>query len=116
MRSFSFVVREAHHQPSLYREFVQRVCRRTMDLELTGKTAIVTGGSRGIGKAIARELAREGVDVVIAARGEEALQTTAAELAAESGRRIVPLTVDTRDDDSVRTMVQRAAEALGRVD
>ena len=51
-----------------------------MDLELAGKTAIVTGGSRGIGKAIARELASEGVDVAIAARGREALDEAAAEL------------------------------------
>ena len=51
-----------------------------MDLELSGKTAIVTGGSRGIGKAIARELAREGVDVAVASRGREALEATAKEL------------------------------------
>ncbi|MBI2936481.1 MAG: SDR family NAD(P)-dependent oxidoreductase, partial [Chloroflexi bacterium] len=52
-----------------------------MDLELNGKAAIVTGGSRGIGKAIARELAREGVDVAIVARGQEALGAAAEELA-----------------------------------
>ena len=44
-----------------------------MDLELDGKAAIVTGGSRGIGKAIARELAKEGVDVAIVARGKAAI-------------------------------------------
>ena len=44
-----------------------------MDLELEGKAAIVTGGSRGIGKAVARELGLEGVDVAIVARGQEAL-------------------------------------------
>ena len=60
-----------------------------MDLKLEGKTAIVTGGSRGIGKAIARELAREGVDVAIAARNMDALEATARELAEETGRRIV---------------------------
>lgn len=87
-----------------------------MDLELTGKTAIVTGGSRGIGKATARELAREGVEIVIAARDRQALEATAAELAEETGRRILPLQVDTTSDESVRQMVRRAAEALGRID
>ena len=87
-----------------------------MDLELQGKTAVVTGGSRGIGKAIARELAMEGVDVAIAARNPERLAATANELAAESGRRIVPLQVDTGDDDSVQNMVRAAADALGHID
>ena len=87
-----------------------------MDLELEGKAAIVTGGSRGIGKAVARELALEGVDVAIVARGREALDATAAELAAETGRRIVPITADTGDDAAVRSMVKRAADSLGRVD
>jgi NAD(P)-dependent dehydrogenase (short-subunit alcohol dehydrogenase family) len=87
-----------------------------MDLQLEGKTAIVTGGSRGIGKAIARELAFEGVDVAIAARGRDALEASAAELAAETGRRILPVQVDTSDDDSVRAMVTRVREELGGVD
>jgi len=87
-----------------------------LDLELNGKTAIITGGSRGIGKAIARELALEGVDVVIASRGLEALEATAAELSAETGRRIIPITVDMGDDDSVKSMVAQANEALGHVD
>ena len=58
-----------------------------MDLELAGKTAIVTGGSRGIGKAIARQLAQEGVDVAIAARNGETLEAAARELAEETGLR-----------------------------
>ncbi|WP_438019737.1 SDR family NAD(P)-dependent oxidoreductase [Sorangium sp. So ce315] len=87
-----------------------------MDLELTGKRAIVTGGSRGIGKAIARELAREGADVVIAARGKDKLEATAAELSAETGRRVVPLVVDTADEASVNALVERAVAALGGVD
>ena len=62
-----------------------------MDLELNGKTAIITGGSRGIGKACARELALEGVDVAIVARTLEPLKAAADELAKETGRKIVPI-------------------------
>ena len=87
-----------------------------MDLELSGKTAIVTGGSRGIGKAIARELALEGVDVAIVARGMEALEATALELAQATGRRIVPVSADTGNEGSVKSMVQQVVESLGRVD
>jgi NAD(P)-dependent dehydrogenase (short-subunit alcohol dehydrogenase family) len=87
-----------------------------LDLELEGKTAIVTGGSRGIGKAIARQLALEGVDVVIGARGAEALEATARELAEETGRKIVAAVADTGRDDDVKAMVQKAADAFGRVD
>lgn len=87
-----------------------------MDLELAGKTAIVTGGSRGIGKAIARELAGEGVDVAIVARSTADLQKTAAELAEATGRRIVPIAADTSSDDSVKAMVEEAARELGHLD
>jgi NAD(P)-dependent dehydrogenase (short-subunit alcohol dehydrogenase family) len=87
-----------------------------MDLELRGKSAIVTGGSRGIGKAIARELAREGASVVIVARGRQALEATAAEIAAETDIPLTPIVADTSIEDSVRAMVERAVEALGGVD
>ena len=82
-----------------------------MDLELAGKVALVTGGSKGIGKAIARALAQEGVDVVIAARTQATLEETAAELAAETGRRIV-----TGSTAAVDAMVASAVEQLGRLD
>ena len=87
-----------------------------MDLELSGKIAIVTGGSRGIGKAIARELAREGVDVATAARGGEALEATAQELTGETSRRCIPITVDTGNEESVQSMVQQAVAQLGNLD
>lgn len=87
-----------------------------MDLQLSGKRAIVTGGSRGIGRAIARQLALEGADVVIAARGREDLESAAAALRTETGRRIVPITVDTNHDASVKTLVAGAVEALGGLD
>ena len=87
-----------------------------MDLGLAGKRAIVTGGSRGIGKAIAYALAGEGCDVVIAARDRGRLETTAAELRDSTGRRIEPVLVDTGDDESVRAMVATARDALGGID
>jgi len=87
-----------------------------MDLELAGKRAIVTGGSRGIGKVIARQLAAEGVDVVIAARGAEQLELTAAQLSRETGRRILPLVVDTGDERSVNQLIATAIDRFGRID
>ncbi|MGH2459781.1 MAG: SDR family NAD(P)-dependent oxidoreductase [Chloroflexota bacterium] len=87
-----------------------------MDLELQGKTAIVTGGSRGLGKAIARQLALEGVDVALVARTAEAVETTAAELGRETGRRFLPIVADTGVDAEVRAMVERAASELGHPD
>ena len=90
--------------------------RHIIDLQLSGKTAIVTGGSRGIGKAIARELAVEGVDVAIAARDVELLAASADDLREATGGKFVPIVVDTGDDASVRAMVAEARSALGRVD
>ncbi|HUZ20815.1 MAG TPA: SDR family oxidoreductase [Acidimicrobiales bacterium] len=87
-----------------------------MDLGLSGKRALVTGGSRGIGKQVARQLGAEGADVAIAARDRARLDAAAAELSSASAGRVVAVTVDTRLDDSVREMVARVAAELGGVD
>jgi len=87
-----------------------------MDLELEGKTAIVTGASRGIGKAVARELALSGCDVVICARRPEDLELAARELSQETGRKVVGITADTTSTPEVDHMVQEAAKVLGRID
>lgn len=84
-----------------------------MDFGLKGRTAIVAGGSRGIGKAIAFELAREGVDVVIASRGKEALEAAAKEIAGATGRKVIPMPCDVTSRQQVDRMVDGAAEALG---
>ena len=87
-----------------------------MELDLSGKTAIVTGGSRGIGKAVARELALEGVDVAIVARGQEALEATAEEIQGETGQRIIPIQADTGIDESVKQMVEQVVSSFNRLD
>src|SRR4051794_30958269 len=87
-----------------------------MDLGLSGKRAIVTGGSRGIGKAVATTLVQEGCDVAIVARGQEALAASAAEISKATGARVVPITADTGSDESVRAMVATAVDDLGGVD
>lgn len=87
-----------------------------MDLQLTGKRALVTGGSKGIGRAIARQLALEGVDVVIAARNQDELAEAASALAAESGRKVIGHIVDTQYDESVKALVAHTVAALGGLD
>ena len=84
-----------------------------MDLQLQGKRALVTGGSRGIGKAIALALAREGVDVALLARGQEALASTAAELSAATGRRVLGVRASTTDAAQVQAAVASAVQQLG---
>ncbi|RLV57360.1 SDR family oxidoreductase [Aeromicrobium phragmitis] len=87
-----------------------------MDLNLQGKIAFVTGASKGIGREVATKLANEGVDVVITARGEEALAKTAAEISAETGRRVVAQAGDMSDFADVQRCVDAAIAEFGRID
>jgi NAD(P)-dependent dehydrogenase (short-subunit alcohol dehydrogenase family) len=83
-----------------------------MDLELRHKRALVTGGSRGIGKAIARALALEGAEVAILARDPERLAAAADELADETGSKVVAVVADTTDDAQVAHAVAEAVRLL----
>jgi NAD(P)-dependent dehydrogenase (short-subunit alcohol dehydrogenase family) len=87
-----------------------------MDLDLKQRVAVVTGGSSGIGKAIARELSREGAAVVIVARRGDVAQAAADEIAAETGNAVRMFAGDTGDDASMRAMGEFVARECGRAD
>jgi NAD(P)-dependent dehydrogenase (short-subunit alcohol dehydrogenase family) len=82
---------------------------------LEGRSAVVTGGGRGIGAAVARALAAEGAAVMVAARTEAEVEAVAAELAA-AGHRAFAATCDVTDPASVAALARAAAERLGAVD
>ena len=87
-----------------------------MDLQLEGRRALVTGGSRGIGKAVAAALLAEGAEVAIAARNPDRLAEAAADLGAAAGRTVPALQADTGEDASVRQLAAAAQDRLGGVD
>ncbi|MBI4310888.1 MAG: SDR family NAD(P)-dependent oxidoreductase [Chloroflexi bacterium] len=86
-----------------------------MDLGLTGKTALVTGGSRGLGRQAAIALAKEGCNVAICARGQEALDNAVAEIAA-LGVRAIGIAADVTTQEGAERIHQETTAALGPVD
>jgi 3-oxoacyl-[acyl-carrier protein] reductase len=86
-----------------------------MTFDFSGKRVVVTGGSRGIGRAIALQFAGAGADVSICARGEAALHATGAEIAAH-GRRAHAAVCDLADGDAIARYIEAAGAALGGVD
>jgi 3-oxoacyl-[acyl-carrier protein] reductase len=86
-----------------------------MDLGLEGKVALVTGGSRGIGRAIAGALAQEGCRLAICARGEEGLEVARRELE-EGGAEVLTLAIDLTDADAGDRLVAAALERFGALD
>jgi NAD(P)-dependent dehydrogenase (short-subunit alcohol dehydrogenase family) len=87
-----------------------------MDLSLEGKIAIVTGGSKGIGRATALALAHEGVDVAICARGMEDLEQAAADIRANTGRKVLVVQADTGKPDDIKNLVAATVAEFGGVD
>lgn len=83
--------------------------------DLTGKVAIVTGASRGLGQYFGRALARAGADLVVTSRDQAALQPFCEEIEA-LGRRVVPLALDVGDHGSIRQMAADAHKAYGHLD
>lgn len=87
-----------------------------MDLGLTGKVALITGGSWGIGKGIATRLAAEGASLAICARREDVLRQTASEIEEKSGTQVLPVVVDVTKPEDLEHFVRSAVDRFGRID
>ena len=83
--------------------------------ELDGKVALITGGSKGIGRAIALSFADSGADLSLASRGTEALEKTAREIE-ERGRRALAVPTDATDPEQVQSLIDRTLQELGGID
>jgi citronellol/citronellal dehydrogenase len=90
--------------------------------DLHGRVAVVTGASRGIGKALAIRLAREGADVTVAAKSEESTERLpgsiheTADAIRALGRRALAIATNVRDEDAIRNMIERTIAEFGRLD
>ncbi|MDP8926305.1 MAG: SDR family oxidoreductase [Actinomycetota bacterium] len=87
-----------------------------MDLGFEGKVAFITGGSKGIGRECARVLAEERCTVVVTARGQEALEETARELADATGQKVMPIVGDMSKPEDVERAVADTVESFGKID
>jgi NAD(P)-dependent dehydrogenase (short-subunit alcohol dehydrogenase family) len=87
-----------------------------VDLQLKGKVALVTGGSEGIGKGIARALAREGCDIAMCARRKEPLEATAKEIRDETGRKVFVITADLTKQADAENFIYSSHKHFGRID
>ena len=87
-----------------------------MAAELDGKVALISGASRGIGRAIAGRLAQQGCDCIIAARTEETLRQAAQQITDQSGRRVEICAVDLRTSEGCSALHAQVEEQFGRLD
>jgi 3-oxoacyl-[acyl-carrier protein] reductase len=87
-----------------------------MELGLTGRTAVITGGSRGIGKASAAKLVSEGANVAVCARDGERLERAVAEMGSAGPGRAIGVVADARESSQLEAVVDRAVEEFGGLD
>jgi 2-deoxy-D-gluconate 3-dehydrogenase len=86
------------------------------EYDVTGKVAFITGAGRGIGKGIAQVLAEAGADVALNALTPKYVESTAAEIAKATGRRVVPIPADVTKTDGVQRAIDAVMKAFGRID
>lgn len=87
-----------------------------MDLGLRGKVALVAGSSRGLGRAVAEELAREGCVLVLCSRDANAIQSVAREIASDAGGDALPVGANLSDPDDIERLLRTAQDRFGRID
>ena len=87
-----------------------------MDLGLKGKVALVAASSKGLGRAVAEELATEGADLVLCARGKDTLEQTAESIRTKAGVRVVAVAADVSDPKDAARVVKAAFDEFGQVD
>lgn len=87
-----------------------------MDLGLSNRVALVTAASRGLGRAVAEELAAEGASLIICSRKTDAIERVATEIAGTTGAEVLGLAADVADPDDVARLVQSGIERFGRID
>ncbi len=87
-----------------------------MDLGIAGKVALVAASSRGLGRAVAEELAAEGVNLILCARGEQELAETAAAIRGASGVKVVTVVADLARSSDIDRVVKTGTDELGAID
>ena len=85
-------------------------------IDLSGKSAIVTGGSRGIGRAIATRLAEQGADVCVSYKGNEAAANEVVAAIEGKGRRAIAVQADASDQEAANGLIKTALEEFGKID
>ena len=87
-----------------------------MKIDLKGKVALVTGGSKGIGRGAAEAISAAGAVVVVCARNEAELQVTAREISEKTGNSVIPIAADVTNEQDVKELLERAKLEAGNID
>ena len=84
--------------------------------DLTGRVAIITGGSKGLGSAMAEGLASAGADLLLTSRNQDEVEATAAQIQSDYGNKVIGMAADVTDPDQVAAMTERAIAEFGKID